>query len=36
LFKAKAMRQKDELDFAAALPNIDREWLDELLRSTKA
>jgi len=36
LFKAKAMRPKDELDFAAALPNIDREWLDELLRSTRA
>jgi hypothetical protein len=36
LFKAKAMRPKDELDFAAALPHVDRRWLDELLTSTKA
>ena len=31
LFKAKAMRPKDELDFATALPRLDRLWLGELL-----
>lgn len=34
LFKAKALRPKDELDFAAVLPNLDsdrREWLRDAL-----
>jgi len=31
LFKAKAMRPKDELDFVTALPRLDLPWLHRLL-----
>jgi Aminoglycoside-2''-adenylyltransferase len=31
LFKAKAMRPKDELDFATARPRLDLAWLHRLL-----